>query len=485
MAFGQDDDDDNVLEPKAFDKMIVRDITYAIVGEQTPTSGVKLDISKPEATVSGVFERKDKLVALIGFDFKGGITDRNFSIFKGFNSFNTAFEARTSFHIIPARSSASYGTSSEAAARRYVIGLNNTLLQQKVDLFRDTFYVAALIRRQHLGMLYIGKSEADILPTTLNDGQKRIFLFFGQKLFGWDGSYDLDDGLVTFLHGVPQIATADGQHHPERFKEDVITLYDRYKKIYDGLSDWETDQQIANAATVWTAKKYWWFTISPVARTEKMITYRTQYDGKDSLYFKTDYQFYYGATAFINHYIVYPNKVAHFIRLGFTGMHTNNLTSLSSYNYETRSPIFSTPKMNAEKVKSGSAYNYNDIKNGFASQLSVDYYLLPLNTLVPGLYASSSLNYSKLYQLPGIADRADDKTQISLEGGLVFNINSREKDKEKSLLSFLFYVRSEDLTDKRRTDITTGLEESRDDFLGRNLSFGVRVGIPITLPQRK
>jgi hypothetical protein len=201
MAFGQNKK--RVLEPQAFDKMIVRDITYAIVGEQTPTSGVKLDISKPEATVSGVFERKDKLVALIGFDFKGGITDRNFSIFKGFNSFNTAFEARTSFHIIPAVSSASYGTSSEAAARRYVIGLNNTLLQQKVDLFRDTFYVAALIRRQHLGMLYIGKSEADILPTTLNDGQKRIFLFFGRKLFDCDTCFSAQGDFNTACRKSP------------------------------------------------------------------------------------------------------------------------------------------------------------------------------------------------------------------------------------------------------------------------------------------
>ena len=72
---------------------------------------------------------------------------------------------------------------------------------------------------------------------------------------------------------------------------------------------------------------------------------------------------------------------------------------------------------------------------------------------------------------------------MGAEGGLVFNISGREKDKEKNLFSILFYVRHEDLTDKRRTSKITGILESKDDFLKRNLSLGIKVGIPINLPQ--
>ncbi|MCX2483525.1 hypothetical protein [Pedobacter sp. MR2016-24] len=115
--------------------------------------------------------------------------------------------------------------------------------------------------------------------------------------------------------------------------------------------------------------------------------------------------------------------------------------------------------------------------------LKVDIYILPLISFVPGLYLSGNISQSDLYHLNTVIGRADDNVKVGGEGGLIFNINNRDKD--KTLLSIISYFRYEDLTDSRRTSIITSIQESKDDFQQRNISFGVKVGIPITLPKKQ
>jgi hypothetical protein len=75
---------DDPLSEGVFDKMVVQDITYAIIGEATPVSGIKVDVSKPEAMISGAFT--PKWIDVISFDFKVGSVDKNATIFKGFGN---------------------------------------------------------------------------------------------------------------------------------------------------------------------------------------------------------------------------------------------------------------------------------------------------------------------------------------------------------------------------------------------------------------
>src|SRR5688572_25254672 len=80
-----------VLPDTAFDRMVIRDITFAIVGENTPVTGIKIDVSKPEGTISGMFPlRKGTSATILGFELKGGVTDKNFSFLKGLNNANSA-----------------------------------------------------------------------------------------------------------------------------------------------------------------------------------------------------------------------------------------------------------------------------------------------------------------------------------------------------------------------------------------------------------
>ncbi|WP_332736852.1 hypothetical protein [Flavihumibacter sp.] len=479
------------LEPYVFDRMIIQDITYAIAGENVPVSGLKIDVTKPEGTISGFFQLKKKWVDIISFDIKGGVTDRNFSIIKGYKNFNTSFEVRPSFHIIPANSGAMYGICDVAKQNTRILNAKNDLLEIYKANVVDSLYVITALRNRHLGDL----TKIDSLPIINLKSKEdtirllRIFQEFLRKIKN-DNEIKIPEN-ETLMEAINRLNMAKMQQNdidiaPESYNDLVQELYIKYKKHYKNLEEDVINRKISNASEIWTRKKYFWITFTPFARTEKITEYHTKYDNVDSLYFKSNHPFTYGVSTYLNWYVFYPKrKFAYLIRPGISLNQGNNLTNLSPFNYETRIPFFANGTAITEKIKSGTAYNKSEVRSGFIAQVHAEGYVLPMTDyFLPGLYASTSFNFSQLYKLPNIIGREYDKFQLMLEGGLVININSREKDKEKTILSILAYYRHEDLTDKVRTNILTQQAETRDDFRKRNSTLGIRVGIPINLPKR-
>lgn len=475
----------NPLPDTAFRKMIIDDITYAIVGENTPVTGIKVDISKPEGTISGMFLTKKKWVPwdIFGFELKGGVTDKNFSFIKGVNSANSAFEFRPSFHWITQRNNASYGRPPENVPGLKILFAKNDLAVADENRLIDTFYVVTALYNHHLEILNEVKTPPEkIAAPTLN--HKKIAAYLISKILNTPNlTIDPNDNFDAIIALLPK-AIEDSTNYIKAgtFKKEVVELYKKYKKLYDGRGKATLDRMIVNSSEIWTQKSYFWLTVSPFIRTEKVNEYYNTYEGRDSSYFKSDYRWYYGVSLFANKYWVNPNKLAILLRGSFSVAHSNNLSTLTAYNYETRRPFFQYGSVVTEKSKIGSAYNNTDVKMGFEKQLGVELYILPLNSFVPGLYVSANVSQSNLYKLPSVIGRADDRYKAAAEGGLIFNINNRDKD--KTILSITTYFRYEDLTDSRRTSVSTGIQESRDDFNQRNISMGVKVGIPITLPKR-
>src|SRR5687768_14590427 len=117
------------LPDSAFDRMVIRDITLAIVGENTPVTGVKIDVSKPEGTISGMFPlRKGTSQWILGFELKGGVTDKNFSFLKGFDNANSAYEFKPSIHFIPNWNSAAYGYNPHATLNKRIVLARNSIV---------------------------------------------------------------------------------------------------------------------------------------------------------------------------------------------------------------------------------------------------------------------------------------------------------------------------------------------------------------------
>ena len=478
-----------LLSDECFDKMIIEDITYAIFGENNPVTGIKLDISKPEATISGTFSIKKAPWILLGFDMKGGITDKNFSIFKGLNNFNTAFEIRPNIHFIPSWNSAWFDSDEVPIVRA-----KNKLIENKSIATRDTFLVVATIYNKHLtnfsNSLY-PPAEIASFTSNITLEQKKLLIYFVRKLTNKEHIDLTDRSTVDVILAKIEMAEKEENEESnikvETYNDAIVNSYKKYKTLVDELPAKSISQQIENAKDAWTKKRLIWFTISPFVKTEFLNFYHkdTHIDSTntdiDTSYFKKEYPFFYGVSASINFLRVYPKKITHYFKVGIDLAHSNNLISINSFNYETRTTFFSYPNNVTEKTKTGTAYNYKDFKQSFVFQLPIEYYLLPLKTFIPGFYINTNLRFSSLYKIQDIRDREKDIFLMSLEGGIVFNINS--KDKIKSILSLSPYVRFEDITDKKRTTVSTGVEESKNDYYKRNLSFGIRVGIPINLPQ--
>ncbi|WON93800.1 hypothetical protein [Sphingobacterium sp. UGAL515B_05] len=482
--------------------MIIQDISYAITGEAIPITGLKIDVSKPEGTISGAFPIKN-LGALknISFDIKGGVTGQNFNLFKGFKNVSGAFEARPSFHLVPSWSSGKYGYPPKSTQNKLLVIANNHLVDKEYSLIKDSLNVIRLLKEYHTEPLTNIKSKTEkkrkkqdenhpVKPfdlTTLDSLDKRkIAIYFVNKICkdvkpALDENASKDD-ILNRLGKVEVDANASDKGFLMGYKQEVYTYY----KLYTSRSSYETQNKlkIQNSADLWTKKSYYWFTLSPFIRGEGINAYHNKYQGLDSLYFKSENSWYYGGTAMFNLYHLYPKRFAHFLRASITLSHSNNLAALSPFGYETTAPMFQAGNSVTQKTSSGTAYTFDQIRYGFLKSASIDYYFLPLKTFIPGAYISTNFNNSKLYNLVDYVGRENDSWLIGAEGGLIFNINSRESGKEKNILSILTYIRNEDVTDKRRTSVKTGIEESSDDFNKRNWRIGLKVGIPINLPQR-
>ncbi|MEO7215190.1 hypothetical protein [Mucilaginibacter sp.] len=474
-----------LIPDSIFTKMIVDDITYAITGENTPVSGFKIDVSKPEGTISAVFPTKNSKVPwdIFSFELKGGVTDKNFSFLKGLNSASSAFEFRPSWHFITLHNSAKFGPKQTNGPKKQILAAQNELVFEQAGRSIDTFYVVTALYNHHLGIL----NQPKTLPQVTVDieAQKSIAAYLIPKLIRKSGLVIKTDQSLDAIMAILPPAKNDaktGLMDPATFNNDVVLLYLKQKKAFDGLPADKVNKVIANASTIWTQKSYLWLTFSPFVKTDKANEYYTLFEGRDSLYFKSGYRWSYGASLTLNQYWVNPGKLGVFLRGALSLSQSNNLANLTAYNYETRNPMFIYGTSVTEKSKTGSAYNNSDIQSAFMKQGTVELYLLPLASSCPGLYLSGNVAQSDLFKLPAIAGRQNDTWKIGAEGGFIFNVNNREKD--KTVLSVITYFRYEDFTDSQRTTIKTNKAEPIDDFRQRNMGFGLKVGIPITLPKR-
>src|SRR5690606_22186988 len=136
----------------------------------------------------------------------------------------------------------------------------------------------------------------------------------------------------------------------------IVKLYTKYKKSFDNLEPDLVNKQIKNVSEIWTKKNYWWWTVSPFGRSERITQYYDKYNEKDSSYFKPNYEFYFGVSGQLNYLMLYPNKLAIYSKLGANLSKAGNLSTLSSFTYETRQSMFSSGSSVTSKIISGTAY---------------------------------------------------------------------------------------------------------------------------------
>jgi hypothetical protein len=475
------------LDNADFKRMVRSDISYALNGEATPTTGLKIDVTKPEGTLSYTSPFGKVLWSL---ELKGGVTDGGFKFLTGFKNLNSSFELRPSIHVITIKNDAAYGYDPDASRAKLKIRAQNALVNLEAEMLTDSLKVITAIKNYHLFSIESldfksSKPSVLLIDTSLNDIKfKRIAIYFMKKILDSDNlGVNEKDSFMKIIGVLSPVQLINSEPYSIGYKEEVSILFAKYNKLCKNLEETVSDKKIKNANEIWTRKRNRWLTFSPFVKAENITAYKTKFNNIDSLYFDPISRYTYGLTGIYNFYSVYPGKMAQLIRISASVSRSSNLATLSTFNYEKVSPLFINGNSNYQKKSTGSAYEFNEVKFGALGSLGFEYYRFPLKSWIPGWYVNPNFNFSNLYKLEKVKGRQSDVFLASFEGGMILNINSKEKDKEKNLLSILLYLRHEDLTDSRRTTISTNDLEDRSEYLKRNLSFGIKVGIPISLPK--
>jgi len=186
-----------------------------------------------------------------------------------------------------------------------------------------------------------------------------------------------------------------------------------------------------------------------------------------------------GAQLSYSNYHLNKSRNARYFVVGAALNYSNNVEGLTPVFYENRKSLDSTSQI--FEINSGSAFKSTNFKETLVYELFGEYYKFNLKNL-PGYFVSTRLKLGKINNLNMISDRQDDGVSVRVECGIIYNVENKEK-KNGPLFAITLFTRFEDITDGRRTSIASAEIESNEDFLKRNLGFGLRVGIPINLPK--
>src|SRR5690606_33674697 len=106
-----------------------------------------------------------------------GVIDRNFTILKGTNNLNTAFELRPSIHFITNRNSAKYLPSDVP------ITLAKHSVSNKItELQKDTFLIVSLIYNHHLqNFSNLLEKDPDIPKGSLTPSQEQLLMVYAKR----------------------------------------------------------------------------------------------------------------------------------------------------------------------------------------------------------------------------------------------------------------------------------------------------------------
>ncbi len=103
------------IQSKSFDKMITQHVTYAITGENIPTGGVKVDLTKATGTLTGFIYNPNGMD--VSIDVGVGVTEGSSALFSSYDNLHSDFNLTANLIYIPFRSSAGMEPASQDVIR--------------------------------------------------------------------------------------------------------------------------------------------------------------------------------------------------------------------------------------------------------------------------------------------------------------------------------------------------------------------------------
>lgn len=475
-----------IVEEVAFDKMVSRHITYAITGEQNPTSGIKVDLTKATGTLTG-FIINDKGFDLL-IDLGLGVTEGSVAIFDSYKKLHSDFKATVNFVFTPRMSSAKMYPRIADIIRTSRTFYKKNLYTNKTD---SLLTVLLILKAHELKVKNDSNKLYAFDPLAYFDEQLRDLKLADDKEYQESVAY-----VKSVMDTVSQI-TSDGFKDEDTVKlssirqkllRDLAKRYfplvktNKLVKMYDTLSLLEgrsdlmladliktmneimsgpeenVNYQLALAEKYWTVKNLKWFTVAPFVRRQGFSLF------DQSALNRTDTSsITAGVGVRYNQLMDWSTGLFHW-KFGFDFFRASNLTDFTKVEYVQQDSITASKGKYLYSEKKGVSYTGASLDYGLGFTFSIEAYLfISKRNFFPGLYAKYDITQSKVLKNDNIS---------SFEFGFPFNINS--PDKSKSVVSVAPYMRLANLRAVDDPEIPNEIEQ--DDF-----QIGLRIGLPISI----
>lgn len=476
------ENDKPIIEGDAFDRMVTQGVTYAITGENVPTSGVKVDVTKATSTLSGFIDNDYGPDILV--DIGVGVTEGAAALFDSRENLHSDFSATVGFVFTPKKSK----------ARMYPVAANiirTSRQKYKTHLYTnktDSLLVVLLILNGHKLKLddgsvfnpesYLNEQLAEnkkakeavqyirsvmqqekrisangFTPEdtiALSATQKQLLRELTKRYFSTDINTKVLLNLYTALPNV-------------RGRSDLMLsdLISTMNSIISGR-DQNINYQIKLADKYWTVKSLKWYTVLPFVRRQGLSLHELNaLDRQDTS------SFTFGLGARFNQ-IIHWKKGVFYWKIGADAFRANNLTDFTKVKFLQQDSITSNGGKYLYSEKEGSSYTGAVLDHDFGFGISVEAYLFySRKNFIPGLYFKSDFIHSNVLK--------NNKT-ASIEFGFPFNINS--PDKSKSVVSIVPYMRFPYLY-KPADDPEITDEIESDDY-----QIGLRIGLPVSIASK-
>lgn len=486
LTHGQEkENQEDPLSPEAYRRMMRQLYSYTILGNETPSTGFKVETTKPTITLKGVLYASPNKKHIWNLDLTAGVEDNVMQLLSG-KKLNTNFKIDIGYNFLTDANTGTYVVENDGLFNLSLskIAKNKNAILAKADSFlvlkhlldkgnkgKTLTQVAALVDKASADF---EKSYIDEQPKALKN--TKAFMLsnrpdFGAMIKNTIISYGIKEeaGKDLFQEFSTRLFPVDGNGKETRIADSAINEkqliedYNRLKK-YDGEKRYDEHYalEIETFKDIWVRKRIFWIntTLTGASSLFKLLD-----EAKPTLIDTSSFSPAISGSA--NWFFKYkePHRFW-YSNIGVRLKGVNNLDDLKKFDYKKEDKIAVSPTEELKSEKTGTAYK-GILDEGFGFDIFSEHYFTPFRKgFIPGFYGK--LQYS--YGDPWI-----NNNKIALDLGVMWNVTNDDKE-AKNLLSIVPYASWTNLI-KEYTDATkTEKNKLTDQFL-----VGIKFGIPVNL----
>lgn len=455
---------DNTIKPlsnKAFDRYLTNHYSYTILGDASPSTGVKVGTSTPSISLKAPLfkDRSNSFISTL--ELQAGTDTKLFEVFSE-NKISSTFKATLGLNFLLPANWANFKSKNQ-----YILcNLRENGNKKYADLLSEANKTAVL--EALMDQMVMDSPDEGTLRKILNntkipdsDIKSAIQELAKALTIPTDGidPYTLISQIANSWKAYSNKLT-----EKEAFLKTYNTRVSFNRKMIDSLYNFEIQQ----VEKLYTKRFVWWINASPYVSNTNFKQYNVS-----AITLVDNSSFLYGIKASLNAFWKFtePHKFAYLV-LSVIPQKLNSLDELTKYSYKKSTEIkFLDPakpndKETISKEEPGTAYE-GIFRSGYGTEILAEAYLVPWNqSYIPGFFAKASYSSSE-HRL--------NKERTAVYLGLVWNITNSDKT-VKNLVSILPYAGWSNLSTQYKDESKSKIVPLHDLFTA-----GIQIGIPINI----